>query len=151
MELGIREAVGILSPFLAHQPYTWLQPHSPGKPGAGGTESPGHDLFGDLYFDLDDELLEEAEPEVTYPSCPVVDGSLLQRQVRQRSYQDDGFIYLVIRTGAVLPWIFLGLVLGLLRSCLRPISTPRRDVVIRTARNGDAPASPTQRGRRQSH
>ena len=150
MESGIREAVGILLPFVAHQLYSWLQSAAPGAPGSADT-SPLYGGEGDLLFEFDDEPLEEAQPEVAYPICPVIEGSSVQQLVRQLSYQDDGFIYLAVGSASFLPCIILGATLKLLRCCLRPLSPPRRDVVIKAARTRDPASAPPQPGRRKSH
>ena len=149
MESGIREAVGILLPFAAHQLYSWLQSPAPGAPGSGDT-TPLYGGEGDILFEFDDEP-EEAQPEVAFPVCPVIEGSSAQQLVRQLSYQDDVFIYLAIGSASFLPLIVLGIILKSLRCCLRPLSPPRRDVVIKAARARDSTSAPPQPGRRKSH
>ena len=148
MESGIREAVGILLPFAAHQLYSWLQSPSPGAPVPSDSSWYGGE--GDILFELDDEP-EEAQPEVAYPICPVIEGSPAQQLVRQLSYQDDIVIYLAFGSACFLPLIVLVIILRLLRCCLRPLSPPRRDVVIKAARARDSTSAPPQPGRRKSH
>ena len=150
MESGIREAIGILLPFAAHQLYSWLQSPAPGAPGSGDTY-PLYGGEGDLLFEFDDEPLEEAQPEVAFQVCPVIEGSSAQQLIRQLSYQDDGFIYLAIGSASFLPLVVLGVILKSLRCCLRPLSPPRRDVVIKAARTRDSASAPSQPRRRKSH
>ena len=135
MESGIREAVGILLPFVAHQLYCWLQ-STPVAPAEFVDKEPfGHERVGAWDLEFEDEVLEEPEPEVAYPSCPLI----------------DRIIYLVIGTGFIAPWVFVRVLLILLRSLFKPLSTPRRDVVIQAARTGDSTPAPPQPGRRQSY
>ena len=149
MESGIREAVGILLPFAAHQLYSWLQSPASGVPGPSDS-SRLYGGEGDILFEFDDEP-EEAQPEVAYPICPVIEGSSAQQLVRQLSYQDDTVTYLAFGSASFLPLIVFVIILKLLRCCLRPLSPPRRDVVIKAARARDSTSAPPQPGRRKSH
>ena len=127
MDTGIREAIGILFPFAAHQLDQRLQlkeqrtaPHF----SSGDSASKADDGSG--FFD------DEEEPEVEFgstdPTCPLMEGSATQRYIRQLSYCDYSWIWVHIAVLVLGPVIFWRGFLCCAGRCLRPLQTPRRDV-----------------------
>ena len=146
METGTQVA-GVLLPFFVHRLYTWVQ--SPAS--EGDKERPAHELAEDLEPELEDEPLTGALQEVDQPVCFARSGSAVQQRVFELSYQDDSFILGALVLLAFLPWISGRLILRVLRWCLPPLKTARRNVVIMSARAGDSSVVATQPGRRKSH
>ena len=147
METGTQVA-GVLLPFFVHRLYTWVQ--SPAS--EGDKERPAHDLLQaeDLEPELEDEPFEGTLRE-DQPVCLARSGSAVQQRVFELSYQDDSFILGVLVLLAFLPWVSGRLILRVLRWCLPPLKTARRNVVIKSARAGDSSFAASQPGRRKSH
>ena len=129
MEAGIREAVGLLIPVLAHQLYRRLQSRERARPAL-------FDNWG-LAEEAEPEEQEEVEeepPTVDSPHCPVPEGSSLQVYVRRLSYNEDHWIVLHIAGLCALPVLLWKLLRSSLRLCFGPLRTPRRNVAFRTPR-----------------
>ena len=125
--MGICEAIGCLLPFAGYQLLQRLQLTSPRaaslfSKGETAPEAEEEEL------DILDEEEPEFEPGVTYPSCPVAEGSVAQRYIRELSYCDDGWILLHAGVLVFGPFVLWKLFLGCTRFSLGPLKTPRRNV-----------------------
>ena len=129
MNAGIREAFGCLLPFAGYQLLQRLQPTRPRAAAVLGKEEAAVEAEAEE-LDLLDEEEPEFEPELPCPSCPVVEGSVAQRYVRELSYCDDGWILLHAGVLALGPFVLWKLFLSCARFSLGPLKTPRRNVSV---------------------
>ena len=87
MDAGIR-AIGFVLPFALHQLYRRLQPGDRTELRPQGISESEHLTSGSLL----DEEDEEPDFGLPGPTCPVVEGSSIQRYVRELSYSGDEVI-----------------------------------------------------------